>query len=537
MKTPIHHLMCLLLLLLHLGWPHQSLAQSVDVGRVFPPFDAKDAITGNPVNLIDFRGKVVLIDFWATWCGPCIRELPNVQRIYQKYKDRGLEVISISLDSDRNKFKSFLRQNKMNWPQIMEGGGWNTRLAKKYGVRGIPKMYLIDANGKVVSDSARGEALSRAVEKAISTVTNPQPSESGGVPGNLLDRKEANDLLNQLTQQQELIKSASAPYATLNRDLKESTSHLKRATELLDSASGKKQAAVPYGKAYEIIHDGRVMIFRDGAMSETVILLPPPPPTPQQAAQLQALQRVEQDISATSEACQQLQLSIDQQLTEVYAAQAKIIEIQRQLRSRSGDINKIRSEVDASRKQVETATNLLNQAWSIKLKQANKTISKLIGDDKQRLADLLEIEQQTNACQELLKKSVRDSRLSRQLKKSCIELWNRVERFLMVYSGLTDSEAKDLMPTNPFANRGYSDIQARVATAKALDRLEQLVAQWEANKDGSNLAHHPSMQELTDLQQQLQQAGEDAEKLRGIEEQYNNFCRSFLQQLDKSHSK
>ena len=108
---------------------------------------------------------------------------------------------------------------------------------------------------------------------------------------------------------------------------------------------------------------------------------------------------------------------------------------------------------------------------------------------------------------------------------------------MTTYSALTDSEAKDLMPANPFANRGYSDIQARVATAKAIDRLEQLVAQWQANKDGLDLAHHPSMQELTELQLQLQQAGEDAQKLRGVEERYNDFCRSFLQQMDKSHSK
>ena len=147
---------------------------------------------------------------------------------------------------------------------------------------------------------------------------------------------------------------------------------------------------------------------------------------------------------------------------------------------------------------------------------------------RQRLADLLEIEQQINACQELLKKSARDSRLSRQLKKSFLELWNRIEWFMTTYSGLTDSQAKDLMPANPFANRGYSDIQARVATAKAIDRLEQLVAQWQANKDGLDLAHHPSMQELTELQLQLQQAGEDAQKLRGVEQQYNDFCRSFL---------
>jgi thiol-disulfide isomerase/thioredoxin len=153
------------------------------LGEEFPNFTARDAVTGEPISLRDLRGSVVLVDFWASWCGPCRRELPHVKRVYEKYRDQGLEIVGISLDSSEDRFRSFVRSNEMDWHHVMEGDGWRTRLALQYGVNSIPRMYLLDANGVCVAERVRGRSLEAAVQRALATVA-AVPDE---LPAPLLD--------------------------------------------------------------------------------------------------------------------------------------------------------------------------------------------------------------------------------------------------------------------------------------------------------------------------------------------------------------
>jgi peroxiredoxin len=144
-----------------------ALAQAVPVGKEFPSFTEKDVISGRKISLEDFRGKVVLVDFWATWCGPCLQELPNVKAAYDKYHKQGFEIVSISLDKSIDACKKFVEREKMTWHHIADGKFWDARLAKRFGVMAIPKAYLIGRDGTVVSDEARGPALAAAIEKAL----------------------------------------------------------------------------------------------------------------------------------------------------------------------------------------------------------------------------------------------------------------------------------------------------------------------------------------------------------------------------------
>lgn len=142
-------------------------AQRLREGAKFPPFKETDLRTKKPIRLEDFRGRVVLVDFWATWCGPCVNELPNVKRAHKKYHKQGFDVISISLDTNVSKCRKFIEKNNLNWYHIADGRGWNSRLAAKHKIKGIPAAILIGKDGKIVSTHARGKDLDRAVKAAL----------------------------------------------------------------------------------------------------------------------------------------------------------------------------------------------------------------------------------------------------------------------------------------------------------------------------------------------------------------------------------
>ena len=156
---------------------------AVSAGQPAPAFQAR-ALDGQVVNFpADYKGKVVLLDFWATWCGPCREELPNVVATYQRFHQYGFDAVSVSLDEPRNgpALLQFIQDHNMTWPQIYDGRYWKAAVALEYGIQSIPCPILVDGDtGKIIalSDDVRGEGLPLAVEKALQ-------AKGGQLPGQM----------------------------------------------------------------------------------------------------------------------------------------------------------------------------------------------------------------------------------------------------------------------------------------------------------------------------------------------------------------
>ncbi|WP_452598331.1 redoxin domain-containing protein [Pontimicrobium sp. MEBiC01747] len=139
------------------------------IGNIAPDFSGLTP-EGKTLSLNDVKSKVTIIDFWASWCKPCRRENPNVVKLYEKYHDKGLEIIGVSLDNNgqKNRWVKAIEQDGLTWPQISNLKGWKEPVAVQYGVRSIPATFILDKTGKIVATRLRGKALEDKVEELLS---------------------------------------------------------------------------------------------------------------------------------------------------------------------------------------------------------------------------------------------------------------------------------------------------------------------------------------------------------------------------------
>ncbi|MFM6934120.1 MAG: TlpA family protein disulfide reductase [Flavobacteriales bacterium] len=135
-------------------------------GKMAPDFTELKTDRKKSLKLSDLRGQVVLIDFWASWCGPCRRENPNVVQTYEKYKKDGFTIVSVSLDTDAQKWMNAIEQDQLTWPNhVSDLGGWNSKVAKMYQVSSVPFTVLIDREGHVIKTNLRGPALEEELKR------------------------------------------------------------------------------------------------------------------------------------------------------------------------------------------------------------------------------------------------------------------------------------------------------------------------------------------------------------------------------------
>ena len=152
--------------------------QRESIGKPFE-LEFTDAVSGSTISMGSLKGKVVVVDFWATWCGPCVAEMPTMKKLYQKYHGQGVEFLGISLDQPKEQggldaLKKFVKEKEIPWPQYYQGKGWQSDFSSSWGINSIPSMFVVDQEGKLVSVEARGN-LEKLIPSLLAKKTEKVP--------------------------------------------------------------------------------------------------------------------------------------------------------------------------------------------------------------------------------------------------------------------------------------------------------------------------------------------------------------------------
>ncbi len=141
-------------------------ANNLAVGSIAPDFQLPD-MDGKQIKLSDFRGKYVLLDFWASWCGPCRQENPNIVAEYNKFKGKNFTIVGVSLDKDRGSWLKGVKEDKLDWTQLSDLKYWDSEVARQYQIQSIPANFLLDPHGKIVAKNLRGADLNAFLKKTF----------------------------------------------------------------------------------------------------------------------------------------------------------------------------------------------------------------------------------------------------------------------------------------------------------------------------------------------------------------------------------
>ena len=506
------------------------------VGKKFPNFTARDAITGKKFSLEDLRGKVVLIDFWATWCGPCVRELPNVKQAYNKYKDEGFEIVSISLDKDRNKFKRFVSSQKMTWYHVMEGGGWGTRLAKRYRIRSIPTMFLIDHEGVCISDRARGSSLESSIERALKKIPEdvkraaPARSSSRAAEPSL-DPGRAAMLRQEVDTAREELRAAAEPIRSTAGRLDQAASDLNSLAKDLPIPKIPDLARRRYTRLLEDLTDVRHAMFINGLLNERVVQIPASPFDEEGVEARRAFIAAAGQLDELQEIVEELKKAISDAKRELDTVDADLARVSRKLASDASD-ERVAADGEALCRTARALSDRNRDPWRVQLAESEAMFDRVFGADDEATGQYDELTEQIATCRNLLVEAASGGDPG-SLRETFTEVITTVATLVKEQTsrGVIGADAIKL-PGNPLDRGSLRDFRTRIAMGEALDQADAVVKQLAQSGSQSSGQVSDYQEKARALRDDLKEAGDDQNRLNDVRRQFEDLCREILEQLD-----
>ncbi|MCZ6493151.1 MAG: thioredoxin-like domain-containing protein [Planctomycetota bacterium] len=504
------------------------------VGKAFPNFTATDPVTGEKFALKDLRGKVVLIDFWATWCPPCIRELPNVKRTYKKYEDQGFEIVSISLDTDRRKFKSFVSRQRMDWYHVMDGGGWSTRLAKKYNIHSIPAMFLIDTEGVCISDSARGRGLATAIEKALrsSSITEKSPTLS---PSTAANRRLVAALTDQIGQAQDSLLGAAKPVQALMQRLDAA----ERLIIAIDGQLPVPRRPEPVRRRFVQLHKEltnlRQELFVCGFLNDRVIAIPTNPFDDDTIDTRRGLLVAAEQLEPARLAVVHMTVALGEMTSQIDTVAAGLAKLERKAKRGNADPKRLSADVQELAAEATALEQHCREPWKRQLRTADVVLERLAGGGDGYSLRLDDIDGRIAACREKLATAGLNTTSALKLRSDMSALCTDLATLSQELSGRgADHIASIPLPSNPFERGRLRDVRVRIEAGQQLDVASQAVGQMRSELGGANERFDTFCQQLAEMQTELEEVGADAPRLSALHDQFQTWCHDLLETLDGS---